>query len=72
MLHEAPVRARKVVDDLTRLQAELLSNPGPIDPRQLDRGRDVMQQALDSAQRLQTVLEQTDRRVKDLKSVPGR
>ena len=74
ILEEAPLRARTLVDDLSRLHADLSSNPGSIDRQKLDAGQHLLQHAIDSARRLLETLEPTDpqsARVVESTSVEG-
>lgn len=52
MLAEARVKARKLVDELKARFAEAEANPPKISPENLKLGREAMQNAIKSAQRM--------------------
>lgn len=52
LLNQARERARKLLDELVRHQAELETNPPALTPDQLKEGRQAMQNAIASATKM--------------------
>jgi hypothetical protein len=61
MLAQALAKARKLVADLERQQAEIEANPPKLPPDQLEQGRQAFNNALASARRMVRALEDAGR-----------
>ena len=60
MLADAIAKARKLVGDLERQQAELSADPSRLPPEQFEAGRQAFEQAVSTARRVLASLEKAE------------